>query len=178
MRWQYFGRPEDVKDLFAKDTLAEVTLDPFAPIRNLSTLCNSSERLDREVYIDLKSAMVDSLLVKADRMSMAHGLEVRVPFLDHEFVEFCATIPGDLKLKGFTTKHILRSAMKGILPESIRSRGKQGYSLPIKNWLREELKEYMIDVLTSSVLLKEAFNMDYIERLINEHLNYRANRFR
>ena len=74
----------------------------------------------------MKAAMPDSPLMNVDKMSMAHSLEVRVPFLDHEFVEFCATIPSNLKLKGFNTKHIFRSAMKGILPDHIRGRGKEG----------------------------------------------------
>ena len=65
--------------------------------------------------------------------------------------------------------------MKGILPDEIRTRGKQGYSLPIKNWLREELREYMIEVLRASPLMKEAFNFDYIKQLIREHQEYRAN---
>jgi asparagine synthase (glutamine-hydrolysing) len=175
MRWQYFGTSEHDRHLFAKDFLAEISKDPFAPIRRHATRCNSNDRLDREIYVDLKFSMPDSVLMKVDKMSMAHALEVRVPFLDYQFVEFCATIPGDLKLKGFTTKAIFRSAMKGVLPEEILQRGKQGYSLPIKNWLREELREYMTELLTSSPLMKEAFNLDYIKQLIREHQEYRAN---
>lgn len=175
MRWQYFGLPEHDGQLFAKDFLLDVTIDPFAPVRHHVTRCNSTVRLDREIYVDLKFMMPDSVLMKVDKMSMAHALEVRVPFLDYRFVELCATIPGDLKLKGFTTKAIFRSAMKDLLPDAIRNRGKQGYSLPVKNWLRQELRQYMTDVLTSSPLIKQAFNLNYIERLIREHQEYRAN---
>ncbi len=175
MRWQYFGMPADDQQLFAKDILGEISRDPFAPIRAHALRCNSTERLDREIYVDLKFTMPDSVLMKVDKMSMAHALEVRVPFLDYQFVEFCATIPGDLKLEGFTTKGIFRSAMKGILPDEIRARGKQGYSLPIKNWLRQDLREYMTDLLTSSPLMGEAFNMNYIRQLIRDHVEYRAN---
>jgi asparagine synthase (glutamine-hydrolysing) len=175
MRWQYFGLPADDLQLFGKDVLAEITSDPFAPVRAHALRCNSTQRLDREIYVDLKFTMPESVLMKVDKMSMAHALEVRVPFLDYQFVEFCATIPGDLKLEGFTTKGIFRSAMKGILPDVIRGRGKQGYSLPIKNWLRQELREYMTDLLTSSPLMSEAFNMSYIRQLIREHEDYRAN---
>jgi len=175
MRWQYFGLPADDPQLFAKDVLTEITSDPFAPVRAHALRCNSTQRLDREIYVDLKFTMPESVLMKVDKMSMAHALEVRVPFLDYQFVEFCATIPGDLKLEGFTTKGIFRSAMKGILPDVIRGRGKQGYSLPIKNWLRQELREYMTDLLTSSPLMSEAFNMNYVRQLIREHQDYRAN---
>ena len=175
MRWQYFGKPETDNEFFAKSVLAKISRDPFAPIRTQVTHCNSASRLDREIYVDLMFTMPDSVLMKVDKMSMAHALEVRVPFLDYQFVEFCATIPGHHKLSGFTTKAIFRSAMKGILPDKIRGRGKQGYSLPIKNWLRQELREYMVDLLTSSPLMKEAFNIQYIEKLIREHQEYRAN---
>jgi asparagine synthase (glutamine-hydrolysing) len=175
MRWQYFGAPERDGHLFAKDLLSGISKDPFAPIRRHATRCNSNNRLDREIYVDLKFTMPDSVLMKVDKMSMAHALEVRVPFLDYQFVEFCATIPADLKLHGFTTKAIFRSAMKGILPDAILQRGKQGYSLPIKNWLRQELREYMTELLTSSPLVKEAFNLDYVKQLIHEHQEYRAN---
>jgi asparagine synthase (glutamine-hydrolysing) len=175
MRWQYFGMPGQDAALFSDEWRRAITVDPFAPIRHQVTGCNSSERLDREIYVDLKYTMPESLLMKVDKMSMAHALEVRVPFLDYQFVEFCATIPGDFKLKGFTTKAIFRSAMKGILPDAILRRGKQGYSLPIKNWLRQELREYMTELLTSSPLMKQAFNLTYIQRLITEHQEYRAN---
>jgi asparagine synthase (glutamine-hydrolysing) len=167
--------PGHADDLFSDDLRQAIAADPFAPIRDQVARCNSSHRLDREIYVDLKCTMAESLLMKVDKMSMAHALEVRVPFLDYQFVEFCATIPGDLKLRGFTTKAIFRSAMKGLLPDVILQRGKQGYSLPIKNWLRQELREYMTELLTSSPLIKQAFNLDYIRRLMREHQEYRAN---
>jgi asparagine synthase (glutamine-hydrolysing) len=175
MRWQYFGHPEHDHELFAGSILRSVQRDPFAPVRQHVARCNSKDRLDREIYVDLKLTMAESVLMKVDKMSMAHALEVRVPFLDYQFVEFCATIPGDLKLNGFTTKAIFRSAMKGILPDPIRGRGKQGYSLPIKNWLRQELRDYMTDLLCTSPLLNEAFEMTYIRHLMQEHQDYRAN---
>jgi len=175
IRWQYFGTPEHEDGLYSDAARKEIAMDPFAPIRLLAAHCNAPHRLDREVYLDLKLIMPDSILMKVDKMSMAHALEVRVPFLDYQFVEFCATIPGDLKLQGFNTKAIFRSAMKGILPDKIRGRGKQGYSLPIKNWLRQELRDYMTEVVTGSPLMKEAFNMDYVKQLIREHQEYRAN---
>jgi asparagine synthase (glutamine-hydrolysing) len=175
MRWQYFGTPEHDRGLFADDVLSEITTDPFAPVQILSAQCGSTERLNREIYLELKLPMPEIVLMKADRMSMAHGLEVRVPFLDHEFVEFCATIPGDMKLKGFKTKDIFRTAMRGIVPDVILRRGKQGFSPPLKNWLRNEMRDYMQDVLGSSPIIRDMFNRDYIQRLVGEHLNYQAN---
>jgi asparagine synthase (glutamine-hydrolysing) len=175
MRWQYFSTPAQDAELFSAAMRGVMTLEPFAPIRNYVAQCDSTKRLDQEIYVDLKFTMPESVLMKVDKMSMAHALEVRVPFLDHTFVEFCATIPAELKLQGFTTKAIFREAMQGILPEAIRHRGKQGYSFPIKNWLRQELRDYMIEVLTTSPFIKEAFNLPYIHRLMREHQEYQAN---
>jgi asparagine synthase (glutamine-hydrolysing) len=106
---------------------------------------------------------------------MAHGLEVRVPLLDHRFVEACASIPSELKLTGFRSKAIFRTAMRGILPDVILKRGKQGYSLPVKNWLRVELRDYFIDTIRSSPIVGDLFDVRYIERLVAEHDGYRAN---
>jgi asparagine synthase (glutamine-hydrolysing) len=103
-------------------------------------------------------------------MSMAHSLEVRVPFLDHALVEFVATIPSERKFPGLRTKALYRRAMEGILPDFVLNRGKQGYSLPIKNWLRTDLREYMDDLLRTSPLVQQYFNQPCIDRLINEHL--------
>jgi len=110
-------------------------------------------------------------------MSMAASLEVRVPFLDHEVVELCASIPANLKLNKLTTKYILRKALKkyNFLPENIIYRGKQGYSLPVKNLLREELRDYMVDLFKNSPIIKENFNSPYLSKLIKEHLGLKHN---
>ncbi|MCZ6799241.1 MAG: asparagine synthase (glutamine-hydrolyzing) [Nitrospirae bacterium] len=176
MRWQYFGQSIQEEGLLQEGYQQAVNLDPFAPIRSFRARCNSEDSLDQELYVDLKFTMSESVLMKVDKMSMANSLEVRVPFLDHEFVEFCGTIPSSLKLDGFKTKAIFRSAMKDVLPERIRHRGKQGYSLPIKNWLRQELKEYMTDTLHDSVLIRNVFKPSEVDRIIAEHLTYSHNR--
>jgi len=114
--------------------------------------------------------MTENPLMKVDKMSMAHGLEVRAPFLDYEFVEFVNTIPSELKLEGWTTKSILKSAMEGILPEGIAYRPKHGYSFPIKHWLRKELRDYMKDVLKDAPIIREYFQMSHVNRLAEEHI--------
>ena len=100
---------------------------------------------------------------------MANSLEVRVPFLDHRLVEFAARIPSDTRFPRFRTKAIYRKAMRGVLPEFILERGKQGYSLPLKTWLRGELHDYMVTLLNSSPLLQEHMQLPYINTLIDEH---------
>jgi asparagine synthase (glutamine-hydrolysing) len=175
MRWQYFGTPALEDRLFRAPFRERIRADPFAPVRHHLTGKRFRTALDRELYLETRFALVSSPLFKVDRMSMAHGLEVRVPLLDHRFIEACATIPGDLKLRGFTTKAIFRTALRGILPDEILNRGKQGYSLPIKNWLRGELREFMFDTIESSMIIRELFDLRYIHQLIDEHQTYRAN---
>jgi len=107
-----------------------------------------SSLLGRLLYADMKTYLVE-LLMKQDQMSMATSIESRVPFLDHKLVEFAWTLPDEWKLKGWTTKRVLRQAMKGVLPESILSRPKMGFPVPFARWAREQwngsLREVLLD---------------------------------
>jgi asparagine synthase (glutamine-hydrolysing) len=133
-------------------------------------------RLEDQLYTDLKTYLVDDILVKVDRMSMAVSLEARVPFLDYEVVEYAASIPAALKLRRFQRKHILRKAVGHLLPPEILTRGKEGFSIPLKNWLRGELKPMMLDLLSVARLRRQGwFTPDFVQRLITEHLQGRAN---
>ena len=109
-------------------------------------------------------------LAKVDTMSMAHSLEVRVPFLDHELVEFIASIPSDLKLRRWEGKYILKKAVADLLPQEIINRPKQGFSCPMKNWITNELLELLHDTLTE-IRVKERglFNYKGIQKMIEEH---------
>ncbi len=176
MRWQYFSNPEQDDKLYNSGFKSKVRFDPFFPIRRSVERCNSTDRLEREIFVDTRFTMPDSVLMKVDKMSMANSLEVRVPFLDHELVEFNATIPSKYKLKGLNrTKAIFRESIKGILPDKIVYRGKQGYSFPSKNWLREQLRDFMIDVINTSPIVNETLNIRYVNRLIEEHLERKQN---
>ncbi len=170
MRWQYFSSAEQDQALFAPSFLNRVKQDPFEPIRRWRERVRDTDSLSQECYVDLRLTMPDSVLMKVDKMSMAHSLEVRVPFLDHALVEFAARIPGELKFPGVRTKAIYRKAMRGVLPAFILDRGKQGYSLPIKNWLRNELRSFMIATLNESPLVREHFNTTFVNLLIDQHL--------
>jgi asparagine synthase (glutamine-hydrolysing) len=117
----------------------------------------------------MRFMMTDSVLMKVDKMSMASSLEVRVPLLDHKFVEYMAGLPGGWKLKGMRTKHVFRAALDGMLPDNIVNRGKQGYSLPVKNLLRGQLKDYMVDLLNNSSIIRETMDVDFVNHLIKEH---------
>jgi asparagine synthase (glutamine-hydrolysing) len=117
--------------------------------------------------MDIKSYLPGDILTKVDRMSMAHSIEARVPLLDHKFVEFAATIPPELKLKGKTTKYIFKKALEGILPNEILYRPKRGFAIPLGRWFRGQLSLFVRDLLLSPTCLKRGlFRKSYVERLI------------
>jgi asparagine synthase (glutamine-hydrolysing) len=176
-RWMIFLQEKEKQRLYNPDMHARLNgFDAFGFIRDYFNRVNTPDLLNRQLYVDIKSYLVDDILVKVDRMSMATSLEARVPFLDHRFVEFTATIPSSLKLKGTTTKYLLKKAMGDLLPHDILYRGKEGFSIPIKNWLKNELKDLMLDVLSPRKVRKEGFfQADYVEKLIKEHLNGKEN---
>jgi len=175
LRWQYFSNAARDQLLFNEDFKREVDMDPFAVLRGYSRRCHDFDRVNRECYLDTRFEMPDSVLMKVDKMSMANSLEIRVPLLDHRIAEFMARVPGRRKLKGLQTKAIFRKALDGILPKNIVYRGKQGYSLPVKNFLRNDLREYMTDLLKSSPVISENTNADYVQQLIDEHMARKHN---
>ncbi len=119
---------------------------------------------------DMETYLPDDELRKADRLSMWHSLEVRVPFLDHKLVEFVATIPSQLKLKGWEKKHILIKSLEGILPDSILRRRKQGFSIPLGAWLRGPLRDLVRTTLSGNALRDLGlFNLQAVERMLDEH---------
>lgn len=104
----------------------------------------------RLTSFEIQRLLPNSILMKVDKMTMAHSLEARVPFLDHELVEYSTLIPSKYKIRKFTGKYILRQTMKGLLPEEIIKRPKHGFLVPLGSWLRNELKEYAQELLLSS----------------------------
>ncbi|NIA05984.1 MAG: asparagine synthase (glutamine-hydrolyzing) [Proteobacteria bacterium] len=176
LRWQYFLTNSLAKHLFSGNFAQHIAQDPFRRVREYSARCDAgNDRVNREIYLDMRFMMPDSVLMKVDRMSMASALEIRVPLLDHVLVEFIASLPGDWKLKGMTTKYVFREALKGLLPDSVVHRGKQGYSLPVKHLLRGELKRYMVTLLNDSAVIRENMDIRYVNRLIEEHCSMKQN---
>jgi asparagine synthase (glutamine-hydrolysing) len=118
----------------------------------------------------------DDLLVKVDVASMANSLEARSPFLDHEFMEFVAKIPAELKLKGRKTKYILKDTLKGILPDEVLFREKMGFGVPIDHWFRNELRDMAYDVILSEKAISRGyFKKESIKKILNEHTSGRWN---
>ncbi len=135
-----------------------------------------ADPLWRAQFADIKTYLVDNILAKVDRMSMANSLEARTPFLDYRVVEFAAGLPSHLKLNGFQSKYLLKRCMAGKLPNEILHRKKEGFSIPIKNWLKKELRPLMEDVLSEQRIKREGlFNAPYIEKLKADHLKGAAN---
>lgn len=175
LRWQYFLNKSLERRLFQDSFRTAINGDPFWQVREYARKAGAADAVNREIYLDLRFMMTDSVLMKVDRMSMASSLEIRVPLLDHVLVSFLASLPGDWKLHRMTTKYIFRAALEGLLPDKIVHRGKQGYSLPVKHLLRGQLRDYMIERLHSSAILREYMHMDAIDTLIEEHTAMRQN---
>lgn len=132
--------------------------------------------VDFALHCDQLLYLPDDLLSLSDRVSMAHSLEVRVPFLDHELVEFAATIPSSLKLNGLEKKAIFRKAVGTLLPPSHLKLPKQGFSIPIADWLRGPLKPTLMEVTSDPVLgNSDWLNPSVVRRLVKEHLEQSAN---
>ncbi|MCH7930894.1 MAG: asparagine synthase (glutamine-hydrolyzing) [Proteobacteria bacterium] len=125
----------------------------------------------RAAYADIHTYLPDDLLVKVDVATMAHGLEGRSPFLDHELMGFAATIPARAKMPGTETKALLKSVMTERLPRELLYREKMGFSAPIEHWLRDELKEMAFDTLLSPrARARGLFDADGVRRLLDEHV--------
>jgi asparagine synthase (glutamine-hydrolysing) len=165
--------------LYSDDFLEETHLKPLPqriPFDRFFESSRQFEGINRDLFLDFKTYLVDDILVKVDRASMATSLEARVPLLDYKLVEFAFSLPPDYKLRGNTTKWFFKSAMKGILPERIIHRRKEGFSIPIKNWLKEDLKDLMMAYLSPGRLAETGlFNWAYVEKMINEHLSNHQN---
>lgn len=126
--------------------------------------------LSRMLYFDTKTWLVDDLLIKADRMSMANSIELRVPFLDHRLVEYAATIPSRFKVLGTQTKRVLKKALEGQLPPSIVKRQKMGFPTPLEIMLRGELFDYAYETLSSSDAINRGyFDTTSVKRLLLNH---------
>ena len=145
-------------------------IDSFRILEDLYRKANNPDFLDKTFYVDIMTYLPDDLLVKMDIATMSNSLEARSPFLDHKLMEFSASIPSNLKLKGLTSKYILKKALKKALPPQIVHRGKMGFGVPIAHWFRNELKDYLYEVLLDEVSLKRGyFNENYIKQLLDEH---------
>lgn len=150
--------------------------DPLQVLARAYRHASTRDRVNRRLYGDLKTTLPDEMLTKVDRMTMSSGLEARVPLLDHRLVEFVATLPGSMKIRGRNGKRILKQALRNHLPADILKRRKHGFNVPMASWLRKELFTFMTDLLSEDTIRRRGyFDPAAVQRLIDDHRNHRAN---
>jgi asparagine synthase (glutamine-hydrolysing) len=126
--------------------------------------------LGKMLYVDTKTWLPDDLLVKADKMTMANSIELRVPLLDHKILEFAASLPQNFKVHGFTTKYIAKKTLRGRVPREILHRKKAGFPVPYETWLRRDLKDWVRDLLLDSKTVERGyFQKSAVEKMLSDH---------
>jgi len=160
-------------DLLTPDTQERIgDRDPYSVIRSVLRQTDAASLLDRLLYVDTKTYLHE-LLMKQDQMSMAASIESRVPFLDHKLVEFSARLPQRMKLRGATTKYVLRESMKGVLPKEILSRPKMGFPVPVGAWFRGAFREVIDDyVLSERAASRGVFDPAFVRSLVRRHQEF------
>ena len=145
-------------------------------LQRLAAPANGTGGVNRYLLLDQYSYLPADILHKVDRMSMAHSLEVRPPFLDHRIVEFAASLPEDFKIRGVTQKFLLKELMRGKLPASILHRKKSGFDIPAHEWFRGFLRPMLYEALSPEAIENTGiFRPGVIERLIRDHMERRVN---
>jgi asparagine synthase (glutamine-hydrolysing) len=145
-------------------------------LKGLIASAPAQETVEKVAYADVNSYLPEDLLVKIDIATMAHALEGRSPFLDREVMEFAARLPLAMKLRGTTTKYIVRKAFRGMLPPAIAARKKMGFGVPVGRWFRGELKDFLVQTLEGGSLVTQGyFKKDAVSALIREHCSGASN---
>lgn len=165
--YEFFNR--HYSDLYTADFLASIRKSSRAQVsQRYFAEVKGLDPLDQMLYVDTKTWLPDDLLIKADKMTMANSLELRVPLLDHQVLEFAASLPASYKLKNKSTKHILKRALSRRLPPEILNRKKTGFPVPYAGWLGGELRKAVSEVLLDETTLARGyFRKDTLEAMIN-----------
>ena len=180
LRWMMFLSRRDKSGLYSAGFREQMggieEVRRVSPFREVFEKLPAFDTVTGELYLDLKTYLADDIMVKVDRMSMATSLEAREPLLDHKLVEFVFGLDGRLKLHGLTTKWIFKKTMERLLPRENIYRPKEGFSIPIKHWLRGELRELMLDHLSEKRIREAGFiNPEPVQKMMAAHLAGRKN---
>ncbi|HEX8173724.1 MAG TPA: asparagine synthase (glutamine-hydrolyzing) [Pyrinomonadaceae bacterium] len=141
-----------------------------ARYRKLAASVGTGEPLDRMLYLDSKTYLPGDILTKVDRMSMAVSLEARVPLLDHHLIEAVARMPASMKMRGLETKHIFKQAVRGLVPSEILDRPKQGFGVPIQEWINDQLRDRIRETLREQRTRERGLvDERYVRLLLEEH---------
>ena len=168
--WRTIFSEDEKKELLHPDLHADVAAeDPYARFRKYLDDVPGCHYLDQAMYIDIKTWLVDDILVKVDRSTMAHSLEARAPFLDYRLVEFAASLPVSLKMKILRRKYLLKQSQKPYLPASVFSRKKAGFNAPISHWLKDSLQPLVENLIHESRNGLDFLNRTLVQNLWKEH---------
>jgi asparagine synthase (glutamine-hydrolysing) len=174
LAWTRFFGDDDLERLATPDLRARLGGDVAARQRGAFASGDAADPVDGAFRIDLATYLPDDLLVMADRMSMAHSLELRAPFCDHRLLELSLRVPSAVKLRGGRLKALLKAAFADVLPPELMRRPKQGFMIPLARWLRTDLREPMEDLLASDrVRARGLFRPAVVDALKREHLEGR-----
>ena len=175
-RWRLFAGELVQRTLLTQDATKAITQPVGHHILELFQQAGEKEPLNRSLYVDLKSYLCDNILTKVDRMSMAVSLEARVPFLDRQLVELAFRIPSQYKISDGKTKVLLKTLAAQQVPAQCVYRPKQGFSIPIKQWLKTQFRPILEDYLQPDVIKEQGlFEPNTIEQLKREHFANNAN---
>lgn len=154
--------------------LRKTEADTYSLVEQQMSRCRADQLLNRILYQDMKLYMEGDILVKTDRASMSASLEVRVPFLNQTLLDFAAELPHSRKLRGLTTKHLLRKTAADLLPQRIVKRGKKGFNIPVAKWIAGPLLGLTRDMLHPDRLRREGFFVpETVQALLDDHLAHR-----
>jgi len=170
--WKAFFSEEMKARLYESEYAASLTgvRPTVALMQDYFDRYRTKDLLNRFLYVDTKVQMVDDMLTKVDRMSMAHSLEVRVPLLDVRLVEFMARLPGNMKVRGLQLKYLLKRIAQQLLPPEILGRRKAGFHVPISRWLKTDLREMVGDHLAPDTVSRQGlFDPGVVTELLNAH---------
>lgn len=173
---QYLWDESGKAELYT-DAMRELTMgaDSEQVVRDLYAQSGTDDPLNRALFVDFETLLPDQVLAFVDRLSMAHSVEVRPPYLDWRLVEFTASLPGSMKIKQTRVKHILKEALRGLVPDDVVDRPKEGFVLPINHWLTGGLREYALDTLSPARLSRHGLlRSDTVQRILTEHYDGRA----
>jgi asparagine synthase (glutamine-hydrolysing) len=176
-RWMMFMSQSEREKLYNQDLRHALNgVDAMGPIEQAFRRVAGADPLAQQQYVDIKTYVAEDILTKLDRASMAASLEARVPLLDYRLVEFALNLPPGMKLRGNQTKAILRRAMAGRLPQAVLNKPKEGFSIPLKHWLRTQLRPLMADLLSAETVSRRGyFSPTCVTRWVKEHVEGRVN---
>jgi len=165
---------DEERSLLLQDWIKPVLRDTYAQAYAHASECDAYLPLNRILYDDVKMYLEGDILFKVDRASMAASLEVRVPFLNRNVVDFVTELPLELKLHRLTGKYLLKKSMERMLPRDIIKRPKKGFNMPVARWLTGELRDLMLYLLSEVRITGQGFfNYAYVKQLLDEHLSHR-----